>query len=508
MIIDNFPHLKNRKPAGMLVIPFCAEHKKAKLLVESATLKELSPSLEGLLEAPLASGDFSGKEGEVVVHYISADKESRLALLGLGKLEEITVETVRKAFAQLTRTCHKKKIKEINLLLPEITEIKREELVHAVFEGLLLPNYVFKGYKEREEAQDTTPENDIISRIAILGGTKGDLEIALKSLTISESINMARDLINGNADDITPQHLAAVARGVEKTCKGVTATVFDKKRIQKEGLGLLLAVNQGSHIDPAFIILQYKGNPRLSDHTVIVGKGITFDTGGLNLKPTGGMEEMKRDMAGAAVAMAVVHAAASLNLKFNVTAILPTTENSISSSSYKPGDVYKGFSGKSVEIGNTDAEGRLVLSDALSYAVANLKPTRMIDIATLTGSVRMALGTEICGLYSNNDVLADQLMGSSIETGEWLCRLPLHESYRELLKSDIADIKSTGGSYGGSILAALFLKEFVKDVPWAHLDIAGTAYAHDAKRYFPKYSTGFGVRLLLNFLEKLSHTKK
>jgi leucyl aminopeptidase len=283
----------------------------------------------------------------------------------------------------------------------------------------------------------------------------------------------------------------------------VKATVFDKKRIQKEKMGLLLAVNQGSSIDPAFIILEYKGNPKSKDHTVVVGKGVTYDTGGLNLKPTGSMETMKCDMSGAACALGTIHAAASLGLKVNLTAVIPSTDNSIDSKSYKPGDVYSSYLGKTVEIGNTDAEGRLILADALAYASKNLKPTRMINFATLTGACVIALGEETSGLMSNNDPLAESISRAGNETFERAWRLPLFEEYKSQLDSDIADISNTGGREAGTITAALFLQEFVGNTPWAHLDIAGTAYLKKSRRYHPKNGTGVGVRLMIQLLENL-----
>ena len=268
-------------------------------------------------------------------------------------------------------------------------------------------------------------------------------------------------------------------------------------------MGLLLAVNRASSRDPTFMLIEYKGDPKAHDLTVLVGKGITFDTGGLNLKPTGSMESMKCDMAGAAAVLGVIQAAAALGIKKNITGVIAATENSIGSRSYKPGDVYCGYAGKSVEIGNTDAEGRLILADALAYAVKNLKPSRIIDLATLTGAVEVALGNEAIGLLSNHDVLADLLIRSGSSTGERVWRLPLYEEYKDLLKSDVADIKSTGGRTAGCITAAIFLHEFVGKTPWAHLDIAGTAYLNEAKRYQPKHATGVGVRLMLSLLESL-----
>ncbi len=241
-------------------------------------------------------------------------------------------------------------------------------------------------------------------------------------------------------------------------------------------MGLFLAVARGAAVEPAFIILQYRGYPASKDHTVLVGKGVTFDTGGLNLKATGSMETMRCDMAGAAAVLSTIGVIASLKLKINVTAVVAAAENAIGSRSYKPGDVYKSYSGVTVEIGNTDAEGRLTLADALAYSLDQLKPTRMIDLATLTGSVVVALGEELSGLFCNDDDLAQQLLEASKKTAEGMWRMPLFAPYKEQIKSDIADIKNTGGRPAGSITAALFLQKFVADVPWAHLDIAGPAW--------------------------------
>lgn len=267
-------------------------------------------------------------------------------------------------------------------------------------------------------------------------------------------------------------------------------------------MGLILAVGRGAPHDPCLIQAAYKGNPDSKEHIVIVGKGITYDTGGLSLKPTDGMLSMKCDMAGAAVALGVVKTAAKLGLKVNVTAVTPVAENSIGSKSYKLGDVYRSYSGKTVEINNTDAEGRLVLADALAFVVDKFAPTRIVDLATLTGACVVALGDEIAGLFCDDDLLAEDLLGASDLTDELLCRIPIHMDYMEAYKSEIADLTNSGGREAGAIKGALFLKQFVGDVPWAHLDIAGPAYLPKPKFYHPMKATGFGVRLLIDFLER------
>jgi leucyl aminopeptidase len=394
----------------------------------------------------------------------------------------------------------KHKLSDINVVLPNVESIPQEDIVRGVVEGLLLPNYGFTALK-KDSIKDEKPK--FLEKICLVGASKKDLDAAETIKEICKAVYLTRDLVNGNADDVTPQHLARVGMELAKKDKHLKTTVFDKKRIEKEKMGLLLAVNRGSHLDPVFMTIEYKGNPKSTDHTVLVGKGITFDTGGLNLKPTGSMETMKTDMSGAAIILGVMSVIAKLKLKVNVTGVIASTENAIDAKSYKPGDVYCSRAGKTVENGNTDAEGRLVLADALSYAVDHLKPTRIIDFATLTGAIDIALGNEAAGLFTNNDVLADFLIRAGSETGERLWRLPLYEEYREQLRSDIADIKSTGGRSAGSITAAMFLQEFVGKVPWAHLDIAATAYSAEARRYNPKFGTGIGVRLIVSLLQHL-----
>jgi leucyl aminopeptidase len=484
---------QSRKSADLLILPFWKNEKN----VEPAFAIE--PFKKILLE-PLACHDFHGKEGETMLLYVSGQPEKRLALLGLGAQSDITVEKLRRAYANITKMCHGKKWKEINLCLPKCPSMSHADVVLGISEGLLLPNYVFSSLK-----QQSIKDNPLVllEKATFIQGTKNDTTIAKKAATISDSVNFVRDLVNGNADDVTPQHLVAVARGLEKTSKHVKTTVFDKKRIEKEKMGLILAVNRGSDLEPAFIIVEYKGNPKSSERTAIVGKGITYDTGGLFIKPRGSMETMKDDMAGAATALGVIHAAAALDLKSNIIAVVPTTENSVDAKSYKPGDVYTSYDGKTVEITDTDAEGRLVLADALAYTVKNLKPSRIIDLATLTGAIMVALGEEASGLMSNNDVLADLLVRAGSETGERVWRMPLYDEYRDQLKSDIADMKNTGGRFAGACTAAMFLQEFVGKTTWAHLDIAGTAFHGESKRYTPKHATGVGVRLLVSLLESL-----
>jgi leucyl aminopeptidase len=279
--------------------------------------------------------------------------------------------------------------------------------------------------------------------------------------------------------------------------------VHGKEWIEKERMELLLAVGRGAAYDPRFVVVQWRGAPDSHDTTVLVGKGITFDTGGLNIKTETGMVIQKADMSGAATVLATMAAIRDLRVRVNVTAVIPLCENSVGPRSYKPGDVYKGRSGKSVEIISTDAEGRLILADALDYAVSELAPSRIIDVATLTGSAEVALGSDISALFSNTDSLAFLLERAAERSGDPVCRLPLYLPYEKLLESPIADCKNVATRIGGAINAALFLHFFVKDTPWAHLDVAGPAFLKEPFRYYGKGATGVPVRTLVYFLQSL-----
>lgn len=494
MIFATVNSLATRKHAQLLVLPFWHVKKHAEA---AASIGQLQSEVS----IPLEMQDFAGKEGEILFLYPSSKQpERRIALLGLGDKDKISVEKLRRAYANLAKACRAKKIKDVNILMPKHAALTKESVLRGSAEGLLLANYAYENLKN-----DSIKENPTVflSKATFIGIGQEGVAIAQKYAVIAEAVYFARDLVNGNADDVTPQYLSQCAQKLATELPRVKTIVFNRKRIEQEKMGLILAVSRGSTHDPAFIIVEYKGLPKSKDLTVFIGKGVTYDTGGLNLKAVASMATMKGDMGGGAAVLGIIYAAAKLKLPINVTAIVPAVENAIGSGSYKPGDVYTSYTGKTVEIIDTDAEGRLILADALGYAVKHLKPTRIIDMATLTGAVEVALGNETSGVMSNQDALADSLIRAGHETYERLWRLPLYEEYRAQLNSDVADIKNSGGRVGGAITAALFLKEFVNDIPWAHCDIAGTAYLSEARRYHPKYGTGFGVRLMIEFLENL-----
>jgi leucyl aminopeptidase len=483
-----------RPSAEVIVIPVWEGKKRGEIATDETEYR-------ALLSLPLDSGDFHGKQGETQLLYVAKGKEKRALLLGLGKQSECTSESLRCAYASAVKSIHGKKLASANILLPSLSS---DVHCKAIFEGVLLADYSFDQLKGESLKENTGGLN----KVCFCGVPPKEKEILKRTEIVISSVNFVRDLVNRNADDKHVGTLAKIAKDFEKQSDKIKTTILEKKQLEQLEMGLLLAVGRGAMRDPALVIIEYKGNPHSKDTTAIIGKGITFDTGGLNLKPTGGIETMKCDMAGAAATLGVMQAAISLGLKINLLGVLSIAENAIGPGSYKPGDVFRSYSGKTVEISNTDAEGRLVLADALSYIQEKYKPSRLIDMATLTGGIVIALGELATGLFSNDNDLAHALEKSAGRTDERLWRMPLYPEYKMLLKSSIADLKNSGGRSASSCSAAVFLQQFIKDTPWAHLDIAGTAYLSDLKPY-PYHqtpATGVGVRLLIDFL--VHHAEK
>ncbi|MGR3973546.1 MAG: leucyl aminopeptidase [Candidatus Rhabdochlamydia sp.] len=474
--------LEHRPSADCLILP-CFEHEGK---VEPI-LSDFSESITLLLK----SGDFLGKEGEIATVYLEDFPEKRIALLGCGPKEEASLESWRKALSVAVKFARQKRWESLN-----ICSSLEDGVAAAITEGVCLTHYTFDALKH-----DTLKKPlSTLNSVCLIGISEEMFHQCERAFLITQSVNFTRDLVNGNADDITPQKLAAVASELAISYPVLETTVLGKEEMKKEGLGLILAVNRASMRDPALIMIKYQGNPASSHYTAIVGKGITYDTGGLNLKPRGSMETMKDDMSGAASVLGTLKAVAELKLKVNIIGVIPSTENSIGSSSYKPGDVYSSYSKKTVEIADTDAEGRLVLADAISYLQHNYPVSHIIDLATLTGGVIVALGEHVTGLFSNNQHLADALTLAGEATYERVWRLPLYSEYKESLKSVVADMKNAGDRKASAINGALFIQEFVNNqIPWAHLDIAGTAYLSAPHSYHSTPATGVGVRLLVEY---------
>lgn len=465
---------KELEAADVWVLPFWEGPKEA---------ADLPCAVVGALD------DFKGKNGETALYYSCGQ---RILLLGLGKQEKASVEELRKAYAAAVKLVTAKKIKRMDVLFPKCKQ--KEEFLRGMGEGIFLTNYSFT-YKHDSIKEDPPI---LLEKVVFVGIEKSIVMDEIE--TVANGVHFVRDLVNGNADGKREM----VLKAAKKLHPKVKTTVFDHKWLEKEGMGLILAVNRGSEVSPVFVQVEYRGNPKDSSRIVLIGKGILYDTGGLSLKPTDNMLTMKCDMAGAATVLGAVKVAAELGLKVNVTALFPLTENCIDAKSYKLGDVYRSFDGKTVEITNTDAEGRLVLADSIAYAVKNLRPTAVIDLATLTGACVVALGDDIAGLFCNDDELAEELFEASEKCDELSWRLPVHNDYFEAFKSEIADMINSIGRDGGAIKAALFLQQFAGDVPWAHIDIAGPAYIPKPKHYNPMKGTGYGVRLLTEFLKSQS----
>lgn len=451
----------------------------------------LSKELKKIVHDVEKLKDFSAKKGEVLMLYHKASFTPRVLLIGLGEESRVTGEDVREEYAKVLDKLGKFKLSSIVALLPILSSIKPNFVLMSMMEGFSYGAYRFASYKKHEHLfpdvhipYESLPEfTKIQKRVAAL----------------MKGLYFARNVVNMNANEVSPTGFIDQVK--KHAHKGLEISVYDDKWISKEKMGLLLAVGQGSTIPPHFITISWKGKKKSKEHIVLVGKGITFDSGGMNLKPSGFIENMRDDMSGAAAVSGVLFALADLKAEVNVTAVIPLAENSISASAFKPGDVFRARSGDTVEISNTDAEGRLILADAVDWSVTRLAPSCLIDVATLTGACERALGPDMTGLFSNSDELASKLENAAIRAGELFWRLPLHQPYNELLSSDYADMKNSSHSlYGGAITGALFIERFVRKTPWAHLDIAGTSFYKDGRKYYGKGATGTPVRTLLEFI--------
>lgn len=462
------------------------------LLPESGPegLKKL-PKVIGPIIKQVFSREFSGKQNEVfLMKAPAAVKPERLLLVGLGKKEQISTEKIRQAGGKAATYLRDMGMKKAALSTDFLSELK---ISPAEFiEGALLGLYTYKKYKKNGN-------NKTLANVTVLADRTLELSDRIKRAeVITKAVCFARDLVNAPGNDMTPTHLAKVALSLRT--KDLSVKVLDKNDAKKLGMGAFLAVAKGSGEEPRFIVLDYKGAKGAP--VVLVGKAITFDSGGLSLKPSDGMEKMKYDMAGGAAVLGVLKASAALRTPVHLMGIIPATENLPGGTATKPGDVVTSLSGKTIEIINTDAEGRLIISDAIEYA-KRFKPRAIIDIATLTGACSIAFGNEAVAMMGNDRKLLDVLKKSGEMTYERVWEMPLFEEYDEYLKSDIADIKNIGGRNGGLVTAAYFLYKFAGDTPWAHLDIAGTAWTDKDKPYVPKGASGIGARLIIDAIKEL-----
>jgi leucyl aminopeptidase len=466
------------------------------------TAATIDKSLDGALTALRREGEFTGKlKQQSVLHTPGQLKSKRVVLAGLGKPEKLTLEGLRQAAggaATCARELHASTI-AVTIEGAERAPLALPDVAQAVAEGMVLALYRFDKFK--------TEDNDRrdVTKVTIMANTRAQAKAVQQGAEIgrivAESANFARSLVNHPSNEMTPTILAEQARQMAKECH-LKCEVLDRKDIAKLGMGLLLAVAQGSEQPPKFIILEHRGGTRSRGNIVFVGKGITFDSGGISIKSADGMERMKYDMSGGAAVIGALRAASLLQIPQNVIGLIPATENLPSGKATKPGDVHRAMNGKTAEIINTDAEGRLILGDALAYA-ARYRPIACVDLATLTGACVVALGHEAIGMMGNSqgEELMDRLRRAGGRTGERVWQLPLWDEYLEHVKSDVADVKNVGmGRAAGTIAGAAFLVKFVDDYAWVHLDIAGTAWADREQPYKPKGGTGVGVRLLTQML--------
>ena len=463
--------------------------------LEEAIIRALDRRLKGKLQERIQKSKFTGVEGSTLLYSTAGVLGAEhLLLIGLGKAADADVETWRKAGARARREASASGAGELGVYFSP--ERDRTAAAAAIVEGALLASYQFSKY--RSNAKNPAAVKTLtFCKPGLKRNT--DLDQAVRTAErFAGAVFLARDLVNEPPSVTTARFLGEQA---EHHCRGrgLSVDVWGKKKIESMKLAGLLAVNRGSQEEPRFITIHYKPAGRPEKKVALIGKGITFDSGGLSLKPSKSMETMKLDMAGGAAVIAAMSRLPQLDLDVEVIGYIPTTDNLPGPNAQKPGDVIRYLNGKTIEVLNTDAEGRLILADALALA-AKQKPDYMINLATLTGACMVALGNQVAGLFSNQQALADRVMRCAQESGEKLWQLPLVKEYRDDIKSSVADIKNIGGGHGGAITAALILQEFVEDVAWAHLDIAGPAYTDRDIATCPKGGTGFGVRTLLRFL--------
>lgn len=456
----------------------------------------IDAALDGDLAAFMAEADFDGKPGQTLAVPTRGRLRSAAAMLvGVGAFDEVTVDGIRRAAAAIARKATKAPSVATTLVdLADAAGIERPDAAQALAEGFVLGSYQFLKYKGNGDATR-------LSKVVVVGRANARVEAALdRGATVAAAVSWARDMVNEPSGAKSPAAFADAAKKLLRG-KGVTVKVMTEAELKAEGLGGVVGVGQGSGNPPRLVKATYSP-PGKKGSVAFVGKGVVFDSGGLSLKTSTGMETMKIDMSGAAAVLAAMSVLKDLGVKAKVTAYVPMVENMPSGTAIRPGDVLKIRNGKTVEVLNTDAEGRLILADALALAAED-KPDAVVDVATLTGACMVALGDKIAGLMGNRDEWNEQVQAAADAVGEPMWPLPLPTEYRKLLDSEVADLRNIStGSYGGALTAALFLAEFVDGVPWVHLDIAGPARAGGDDGYLVKGGTGFAVRTLVELVDR------
>ena len=487
-------HLKSadltKQKMEALAIPVCEDEDIHK-----------NPAIVAVVEKALQLDEFSGKKDESVTLYdLPEIKARRAVLIGLGKLENIELEGLRSMTGKAVKAGLSKELTNLWIALPSVDKLNLDpsESIAAMLEGACLGNHLFQKYKGDKKKKalkqlNFTAEKQVAAKFR---------HLCPKVAAVCEGTCLAREWVSTPSNDKTPEKFARSIVSLAKKQR-LKVQVLNEAQLKQNKFGALLAVAAGSQSKPSMVLLEHRV-PGAKKTVALVGKGVTFDSGGLNIKTGGFMADMKADMSGAAAVAATLITAARAKTKVNLIGAIPIVENMPSGQAIRPGDIIRSYAGKTVEIGNTDAEGRLILIDAMAYVIKKYKPKMVIDLATLTGACVVALGDKIAGVFSSDDDLAASIVASGQKTHERCWPMPLPEDYKELLKSDFADINNMPGSrYGGAITAALFISEFAGDTPWAHIDIAGPAYLKKANAYCGPGGSGFGVRLLMDWLDNL-----
>jgi leucyl aminopeptidase len=483
--------------AGTLVVPFFSQGPL------EGVAQQADDVLGGVIAEAIASGEVRGKFGEHVLVYAKGQPYRRVLAISLGESSSFEPHFLARYAGAAVRYLGRRKVERIAIALPPQAHGHEASAASFVAEGAITGDFDTTLYQERPERGLATSE------VVVLGSGFDESELRrgiAHGTALGEAVNLARAMAVTPSNDMTPTRMAEEAAKVAESA-GLEIDVLDEDRARREGMGSFLSVAQGSAQPPKFIVLRYNGDPSSKELLALVGKGITFDTGGISIKPAEKMEDMKYDMSGGAGVIAAMSAIGKLKPRLNVVGIVPATENMPGGKATKPGDIFKAMNGKTIEVINTDAEGRLILADALAYA-NKLGATRIVDAATLTGACVIALGHAASAMVTNNDAFGEEFLAAAKPTGERYWQLPYYEEYTNAMKSDIADLKNTGGRPAGTLTAAAFLREFVDDTPWIHLDIAGTAYLDNEFPWQAKGPTGTPVRAFVAIAEALCHPER
>lgn len=487
----------NKCYRDLVVIPLFENNAK-----QTDILKDFGDKIYTHVDKVIKTGDFKGKSGSLINIYFPDDSIKRVMFVGAGKKKDFNLEKLRKLIAGIDNAVQSLNIRGYSILLKGLMPLPSDayNVGKACAESLILSRIEFDQLKSEKE------KSKKYFGVVFYGAAKGAFQKGINDgKIVALNVNIAREIINLPSNVITPVELANRAQKICDETPGLRCTIFDETKLAELKMDAILYVAKGSVNPPRLVIIEYDGTDlnKSENPVILVGKGVTFDSGGISIKPAGGMEKMKYDMSGAAAVIGIMKSVAQLKLPLKVVGIVPAVENMPSGTAYKPGDVVTMASGLTVEVISTDAEGRMILADALHYGRTNYKPQAMIDMATLTGACVVALGNKAIGLMGNNRQLIKKFIQLSENSGERVWELPMWEDYDDGIKSDVADIKNVGGPGAGTIIGGVFLKKFVKNVPWIHLDIASTAWFDNSEKgYFSKGPTGASIRLLCEVLKK------